>query len=652
MNAISFKKFINDILPGEIDKKIEEYISSNAEDIYYKADRLDSCYYIDYSSYDLKTVWADELSPTSVKFYIVVAADFVVYGKRGKQTDQDQDVTEWFMLTGEGDLLLGRDSFEIYAIEVYEEKQYRLKPLDDLLVPELSKNDIENCANSVIEKYYPELLQTPQKADLGYLASKLGLGIYDSFKLSKDSSVIGQCFFKDGITTLYDSSLVSHEYKISQGTILIDISIPSYSTYVTNRFTICHEIGHFILHKMRILLECLMDDSMKGLQCKNDGLIQNKTGYEYANMEFQANYIAACLLAPREPFMKKANEIIGRNTTINPSDMIADFADSLIEELSDFFGMSKQATKIRLINCGYHTIQEAMTYINGKFVHPISFKKHSLAYNETYSISIEDFAFELMFNPELNELFKKGKLVYVDFHVCINDPKYIEKNSVGMSVLSEYAKANADECLLKFKIVPENEKKYGSSKSQYCVLFREICGIDTKATFSKEANKSMLQKANAILDRNIEVSKLMSLIIPDSFSKSLVNLMKEAGITIDKLAGAIGVSNQTINNYRANVNDPEQDNLYAICIALDFPYEVSIALLKTVGYSVRMDERGQIIDFCLKNSCCTILECNELLISKGLTPITKNIDSKRNRTNYEVNNHTITLIDSNRVKAK
>lgn len=73
------------------------------------------------------------------QFYIVVAADFVVYGKRGKQTDQDQDVTEWFMLTGEGDLLFGRDSFEIYDIEVYEEKQYRLKPLNDLLVPELSK---------------------------------------------------------------------------------------------------------------------------------------------------------------------------------------------------------------------------------------------------------------------------------------------------------------------------------------------------------------------------------------------------------------------------------------------------------------------------------------------------------------------------------
>lgn len=150
-------------------------------------------------------MWADELSPTSVKFYIVVAADFVVYGKRGKQTDQDQDVTEWFMLTGEGVLLFGRDSFEIYDIEVYEEKQYRLKPLNDLLVPELSKNDIENYANSVIEKYYPELLQTHQKADLGYPASKLGLGIYDSFKLSKDSSVIGQCFFKDGITTLYSS---------------------------------------------------------------------------------------------------------------------------------------------------------------------------------------------------------------------------------------------------------------------------------------------------------------------------------------------------------------------------------------------------------------------------------------------------------------
>lgn len=623
MDKVSFKKYINNILAGAIDRKIEEYICKDPGAIYGKANRLDKCVDIDYDSYDLKTVWVDDLSQTSVKYYIVVEAYFTVYGKKGKQTDQDQDVTEWFMLTGEGDLLFGDNSFEIYAIEVYSEKQDRLKPLNDLLIPQLTNEDLEGKATSIIEKYYPELLQTPQKADLKHFASQLDLKINGSYKLSNDNTVIGQCFFKEGIATVYDPSLSPQKFKIPAGTILIDSSIPNYSSYEINRFTICHEISHFLLHRKRILLECIMDSNLKGLQCGNDGLIRDKSGYEYAYMEFQANYLAACLLAPRKSFIAKANEIIEQYTTIFPSAMIADFSNELIEELADFFGMSKQATKIRLINCGYHTIQEAKTYINGKFVHPISFKKYSLAYNETFAISREDFAYELIINPELNDLFKEGKLVYIDFHVCINDSKYIEKNPVGMNILSEYAKSNADECLLKFKIVPKNEKKYGSSNSQYCVLFREICGIDTKATFSKEANKSALQRANSILNRNAEVNKLLSLINPSSFGKSLVNLMKEAGITIEKLAEAIGVSKQTINNYRANVNDPEQDNLYAICLVLDFPYEVSIALLQTVGYSVRMDERGQIISFCLKNSGCTILECNELLISKGLAPITK-----------------------------
>lgn len=623
MDKLSFKKYINNILAGEIDRKIEEYICNDPDTIYDKADRLDRCYSIDYDSYDLKTVWVDDLSQNSIKYYIVVAADFVVYGRKGKQTDQDQCVTQWFMLTGEGDLSAGDSGFEINDIEVYSGKQDRLKPLNDLLIPQLSNEDLENEATRVISLYYPELLQSPQKADLSHLASQLDLKINGSYKLSTDNTVIGQCFFKDAKSSVYDESLSLQQCSVKAGTILIDSSIPNYSSYGTNRFTICHEMSHFILHRKRILLECLMDRSLKGLQCGNNGLVRDKSDYEYAYMEFQAIYLAACLLAPRESFRTKADEIIEQYIAIFPSATIANFSSVLIEELADFFGMSKQATKIRLVNCGYHTIQESMTYIDGKFVHPISFKKYSLAYNETFAISREDFAYELLVNPELNELFKEGKLVYIDFHVCINDPKYVEKNPVGMNILSEYAKANADECLLKFKLVAPTERYGSSSRSQYCVLFREICGIETRATFSKEANQSVLQKANAILDRNEKIKKLKSYVESSTFGPALEMLMKEANITIEDLAKEIGVSNQAINDYRANANKPRQDKLYAICIVLDFPYEISAALLQNVGYSIPKDTRGQIISFCLENSGYTLLECNGLLIEKGLEPLTK-----------------------------
>ena len=163
--------------------------------------------------------------------------------------------------------------------------------------------------------------------------------------------------------------------------------------------------------------------------------------------------------------------------------------------------MSKQATKIRLINCGYHTIQESLIFIDDKRVPAISFKRNSLGYNETFSISLEDLAFERLMHKELSDAFKNGQVVYIDDHVCINDPKYVEKDWSWRNTLTEYAKANADECLLKFKIVISDSKYKDSAKSQYCVLFREFCGIETKSTFNKDINKSVLQKAEAILKR-------------------------------------------------------------------------------------------------------------------------------------------------------
>ena len=98
--------------------------------------------------------------------------------------------------------------------------------------------------------------------------------------------------------------------------------------------------------------------------------------------------------------------------------------------------------------------------------------------------------------------------------------------------------------------------------------------------------------------------------------------MKEAKITISDLAKEVGVSVQMINNYRAETNIPRIDTAYAICFALEFPYSVSMALLGTLGYTVTMNERGQIIDFCLQSGY-TVQQCNELLGDKGIEPITK-----------------------------
>ena len=101
-----------------------------------------------------------------------------------------------------------------------------------------------------------------------------------------------------------------------------------------SRFTIAHEIGHYILHKNDSRL--FIDRTQKAEQrilFRDNG---SSTG-EFAK-EREANSFAAALLMPR-----KAVEVAAayRNTSSD---------EELIEELAKIFNVSKQAMQIRLAN--------------------------------------------------------------------------------------------------------------------------------------------------------------------------------------------------------------------------------------------------------------------------------------------------------------
>ena len=110
------------------------------------------------------------------------------------------------------------------------------------------------------------------------------------------------------------------------------IRVSRFESKERQRFTIAHEIAHFLLHHNRI------DESPNGI---TDTVLYRSPGKHGAPdpMEFEANRLAADILMPTGSVQKRLRELGGR------------VSDMSIEVLARDFKVPKAAMEIRLQNC-------------------------------------------------------------------------------------------------------------------------------------------------------------------------------------------------------------------------------------------------------------------------------------------------------------
>lgn len=104
------------------------------------------------------------------------------------------------------------------------------------------------------------------------------------------------------------------------------------------RFTIAHELGHFLLHNMTQKKDEIHVDRSFELRFRDD---RSRQGTDVDERE--ANLFAAELLMPRHFLTKDLSEL-------NEVDWIN---DDFTKELADRYGTSSQAMLFRLANLGY-----------------------------------------------------------------------------------------------------------------------------------------------------------------------------------------------------------------------------------------------------------------------------------------------------------
>lgn len=161
---------------------------------------------------------------------------------------------------------------------------------------------IEEKSLNILSEF--ELLKCP--INVNKLAKKLGVGVEPS---DFNDEVSGLFVIKD------DKPYIA--YNQNQGK-------------KRSRFTIAHELGHFLLHSKN---KSLFVDKNKSIMYRNS---ESSTG-EFLK-EREANAFAAALLMPSPLIQKEIDHLSG---------------DDIVEKLASKFNVSTQAMSFRLSNLGY-----------------------------------------------------------------------------------------------------------------------------------------------------------------------------------------------------------------------------------------------------------------------------------------------------------
>jgi hypothetical protein len=188
-----------------------------------------------------------------------------------------------------------------------------------------NQRTMETKARMVLEEYCPECLRNIAAIPIEQLIEAMGLDIDYQYLTKNGDKVLGKLICSDGVTPYYDMELQKYMFlKVSAKTILVEVRLSEHDNKGRYRFTLAHELAHWILHK-----ELILSDNTEAAFID---------GVHNTRMEKQADYFASALLMPMGAVKKYYYSLFGKGYS----------RSNLITAMAENFQVSKQAMQIRL----------------------------------------------------------------------------------------------------------------------------------------------------------------------------------------------------------------------------------------------------------------------------------------------------------------
>lgn len=184
---------------------------------------------------------------------------------------------------------------------------------------------LEAIANRTLRDFDPSLLLgEPCAVPIEDIIEK-HFGLFIEYQYIRNNGrVLGQSVFTDGVIPIYDYDTKRYEeIFIDGGTIIADASLLNTNSNGRLRFTLAHELAHFIIHQEQYL-EAGKPAAL--IRAKNEDVIER-----------EADILGTCLLMPIGRVKKAFHRLRSHCSE-----------SQLVLKLAKLFNVSKQAMEIRL----------------------------------------------------------------------------------------------------------------------------------------------------------------------------------------------------------------------------------------------------------------------------------------------------------------
>jgi hypothetical protein len=628
----TFKDIVEQAFFDEIENRVSLYIERNFNEMDFQSQKVDSVDEAHAQEQELYRVVAYDTIGDKLSFDAIVVAEVEIYQVNRRMQDLDDTVRKWFRVSCEVDVCNGFDNFKIISID--DEYDHNVNnqnaTLDDSLIPIISTADMEQRAEDILSHVYPEALNTPMRLDVERFAERIGLAIVRK-RLSRNGAIFGQMIFYPTKVDYYDLDKQSfNTYEAAGGTIFADDEIFFLRNLGSWNNTIIHECVHWLKHRRHIELKRAAGGDVSRISCQvteapPDSKQRKRTDTEW--MEWHANALAPRVLMPRKPFKQKADELIAWYQLNNGTEKITSILSAVIAELSDFFQVSIQSARIRLLDIGYTEAMGVMEYLDGQYVPPYSFKFDLIGDNQRFTVPMKDGLIQSAVNPDFAAALANGDFVYIDSHYVINASQYVFINDFGILEMTGYARTHMDECCLSFERSTRTNPDYNVNSYTECILYQSATAKTVADyTYKKTDNdKDVIARAVAVRAELEDVKKAaeISAKLPGSFGQSLTMLMEWRGMTVEQLGENARLNNRMIQRMRTDdTKDWDIKKLVALCVGLKLPPPLSMTLLDKAGLKFKSSEEQFIcVQILTTRYNSTIQECNELMEIAGFPPL-------------------------------
>lgn len=604
----SFTEYVSVRFENELTEAIDHFIKENTDNIELS---LRSVRNIDSDSIEIMDIavkWVNVNAQNDMKICFDVSVEAEIYVRDSDHhLDHSETVTQWFLIRCKGDLDQHLDDFEIYApVEVYSGKYKQDDPLSDALVPIIKHDELDGIASIFLKENYgiDSENATPVRIDPFLLAERMGLKI-QFLHITKDASVFGRCYFCEHETELYDPDTDSFYKKvIPEKTILVDETAYFLRTIGSSNNTIIHECVHWDKHRKAFALVKLYSDDVSSIGCRVVGGISGHEKDAFGIMEWQANVLTPRIQMPMTMFKKKVNSLISEvRAETNEYEMIA-IIEPLIDRVADFFGVSRTAAKIRMVEAGWDEAIGAFNYVDGHYVQPHKSQRR-LEKDQTFTISETDAGILAFTDQTVRKALDSGRYLYVDGHFVLNSSLYVLFDEETGSQLTHYALTHMDECCLLFKMSMGDA--YGQKYHSECFLNRdEYSDVHPEFHYSSGLNEDK----NKVLDDDIESIYALLLTLDQSFTSCLKKAMawrntqiaaynkkhpsnKKDKITRKEIAARAEIGISSVERaFNDNLeNDISTETAVLICLAMHIPPPISEHIMKLAPHPLVLSKK-------------------------------------------------------------